>query len=210
MFQPHPSEKLNSLFSARPFQGASPDASRFLFVGLDANYAPDIEDSPAFASIVDYHEDGVAFWRQHDVHHPFLLRSYSGDGRRYHQNFSKIGFTSRDAHRVCFTELLHVPTVGRSDLQVEDLHMPHLDALNLLITSGERRHVFLSAGVARLMRGSGRFPWLRRGTASTQPLPVLHLAGATTVYQHLHFSNYGKFQERMTGEATAIAALARE
>jgi hypothetical protein len=37
---------------------------------------------------------------------------------------------------------------------------------------------------------------------------VLQKVGATTVYQHLHFSNYGIFQKRMTLEAAAIAALA--
>jgi len=38
--------------------------------------------------------------------------------------------------------------------------------------------------------------------------PVLHKVGATTVYQHLHFSKYGMFQKRMIMEAAAIAALA--
>jgi hypothetical protein len=37
---------------------------------------------------------------------------------------------------------------------------------------------------------------------------VLQKVGAPTVYQHLHFSNYGIFQKRMTLEAAAIAALA--
>lgn len=209
MYQQHPSPQLNRIFEARPFQGATPERSEFLFVGLDANYAPNIQDSAAFGSIVAYHEDGVAFWRRHLVHHPFLLASYSGDGRRYHLNFAKIGFTPEDAHRVCFTELLHVPTVGRSDLQIEDLDASHLTSLNELILSGGQRHVFLSAGVARLMRESARFAWLRRSSAESAALPVLHQVGETTVYQHLHFSNYGKFQERLTSEAVAIGELAR-
>lgn len=57
------------------------------------------------------------------------------------------------------------------------------------------------------MRRSGRFRWLRE-SITNQVLPVLHKVGATTVYQHLHFSNYGRFQKRMTMEAAAIATLA--
>lgn len=64
----------------------------FLFVGLDANYSPDLEASPSFQSVLEYHEDGVAFWRRYGVHHPFLLPEYRGDGRRYHRTFAKIGF----------------------------------------------------------------------------------------------------------------------
>lgn len=208
MYQVHPSPQLHRLFHERPFQGTRPDQSEFLFVGLDANYDADIENSPSFASILEYHEDGIGFWRRHRVHHPFLLPSYSGDGRRYHQNFAKIGFTPDDAARISFVELLHVPTVGRNALNSGDLDRSHLDALNQLLLGGGRRHVFLSSTVARLMRESGRFSWLRRSSAGSEVLPVLHRIGQTTVYQHLHFSNYGKFQERLTREAAAIGALA--
>jgi hypothetical protein len=38
---------------------------------------------------------------------------------------------------------------------------------------------------------------------------MLHRNGQTTVYRHLHFANYGKFQDRMNEEAAAIAALVR-
>lgn len=40
MYVPHPSARLTELFRSRPFQGAAPEESEFLFVGLDANYAP--------------------------------------------------------------------------------------------------------------------------------------------------------------------------
>lgn len=59
------------------------------------------------------------------------------------------------------------------------------------------------------MRASGRFRWLRKPIAN-QVLPVLHKVGATTIYQHLHFSNYGAFRNRMTLEAAAIAGLRTE
>src|SRR5688572_27661806 len=59
----HPSEALNRAFAARPYQGAEPEAARFLFVGLDANYSPTIEQSAVFERILDYLNDGVAFWK---------------------------------------------------------------------------------------------------------------------------------------------------
>lgn len=139
-----------------------------------------------------------------------MLAAYRGDGRRYHLNFAKVGFAPQDADRVSFIELLHVPTVGRNYLQARDLEPAHLDALNALITSGKRRHVFLSSRVSVLMRESRHFPWLIRNPSASGPLPVLHRIGQTAVYRHLHFSNYGKFQERMSQEAAAIAVLAKQ
>lgn len=119
MYQLHPSAKLQALFRKRPFQGGQPENAEFLFVGLDANYAADLERAPAFGSIVEYHDDGVAFWQRHRVHHPFLLPSYRGDGRRYHQKFARVGFKPEDAARVSFIELSSrssslAPTVTRA------------------------------------------------------------------------------------------------
>lgn len=91
MFQPHP------------------QSARFLFVGLDANYAADVEGSPIFPSLLKYHEDGPRFWRSTGVHHPFLLPQYKGDGRRYHLTFAKIGFRPSHADLVSFTELYGWP-----------------------------------------------------------------------------------------------------
>ena len=126
MYHPHPSDLLNKIFSAKPFQGADPETATFLFVGLDANYAPSIETTPIFSSIVDYLDDGVAFWCKYGVHHPFLLPGYRGDGRLYHKTFASIGFTVEHAAQVSFVELLHVPTCGRSSLVPEDLDPQHL------------------------------------------------------------------------------------
>ena len=156
--------------------------------------------------MLEYHEDGVAFWLNNTKHHPFLLDNYKGDGQPYHRNFARIGFGPEDAHRVSFVELLHVPTVGGSELTKDDLDLAHLDKLNALILRGAKRNVFLSNKVVKLMRASKRFRWLRKPIAN-QALPVLHQVAETTIYQHLHFSNYGKFQARMKLEAAAIAAL---
>ncbi len=208
MYQKHPSTALNGLFRDRPFQGAVPDGAQFLFIGLDANYSESIEESPIYSALVEYHRDGVSFWLRHGVHHPFLLPAYRGDGKRYHQNFSRIGFRPEDASGISFVELLHVPTVGRSTLETADLDPNHLQWIESLIASGNSRHVFVSASVARLMLASGQFPWLTRRKASSQPLPLLHSRGGTEVRLHLHFSNYGKFQAQMEREASEIYRLA--
>lgn len=209
MYTPHPSATLQSLFRSRPFQGADPREAAFLFVGLDANYAPDIESSGAFPSILRYHEDGVGFWQKHGVHHPFLLPGYSGDGKRYHKNFAQIGFSAAHAANVSFIELLDVPTSGRSKLVADDLGERHLGVLRDLILNGPARHVFLSAGVSRLMRETSVFAWLPRNpTGQRDGLDVLWERQQKTVYSHLHFSNYGKFEARRKLEAMAIRRLA--
>ncbi|MGR4869690.1 hypothetical protein ACIPRI_12580 [Variovorax sp. LARHSF232] len=200
------------MFRAKPYQGAPPESAEFVFVGLDANYDADIESSPAFPRVMEYHKDGIAFWRHHKVHHPFLLADYRGDGRRYHRNFARTGFEPVDACRVSFVELLHIPTVGVSALVAADLDSAHLEWLNALIQHGARRHVFLSDKVIRLMLDSrrlfdsGLFPDLPKPIAK-QVLPQLHKVEETTIHQHLHFANYGKFQARMTDEAAAIFRL---
>lgn len=79
VYYAHTSELLNREFTARPFQGATPESATFLFVGLDANYSPTIEQSPVFPRLLEYLKDGVAFWRRYGVHHPFLLPGYRGD-----------------------------------------------------------------------------------------------------------------------------------
>ena len=207
MYQPHPSVELNELFRHRPFQGADPQGARYVFVGLDANYDANLELSSSYSSVLEYHADGVAFWQRYGVHHPFLLPSYRGDGRRYHLNFAKIGFAPADADSVSFIELLHVPTVGRSTLESTDLDKQHLDRINSLITAGDVRRVFVSAGVVRLMLATKAFPWLKPTRPSQELLPILHACGRTQVHLHLHFSNYGKFQTQLDCEAHAIARI---
>lgn len=114
----HPSTALVRLFRERPYQGQSPAHARVLVLGTDANYSPELSATPFFSSILEYHADGVVFWRKHSVHHPFLLAEYPFDrrtgGRRYHANFAKMGFGPEDAEAFSFVELLHVPTTGNA------------------------------------------------------------------------------------------------
>jgi hypothetical protein len=210
MFQPHPSRRLNELFARKPYQGAEPSTARFLFVGLDANYSPDLEDSPVFESVLEYHEDGIAFWRRTGVHHPFLLPQYRGDGRRYHRTFARIGFGPQHAELVSFIELLHVPTVGRNKLLPHDLDANHLKLVSEAIFCGRAEHIFVSSGVLRLMQASKAFPCLGAAQAPSGPLRVLHTSSDRTVYMHLHFSNYGKFEQQLVAEAKAIGSLLPE
>ena len=208
MFSLHPSTTLNSLFHERPYQGANPSKARFLFVGLDANYDAEVEGKPIFTKLRAYHEDGVTFWRDHQIHHPFLLPQYTGDGRFYHQSFSRIGFKPEHADQVSFIELLHVPTVGRNKLVPSDLSRAHLRMLDDAILSGSAEHIFIPQTVARLMLASAQFAWLpKRPSDQFGPLGVLYRQGTKTVYSHLHFSVYGKFAERKAQEAAAIRSL---
>ena len=207
MFLPHPSARLNDLFGRKPHQVSHPAEAKFLFVGLDANYAPDIESSPIFASLLKYHEDGVSFWQRCGVHHTFLLPRYRGDGRRYHQAFARIGFEPRHAHLVSFIELLHLPTVGTSGLKPEDFLAEHLNYVNEVIVNGRAEHVFVSSSVLRHMHQSKRFPWARLPKPSSTLLPVVHRTARLAVYQHLHLSYQWGRVEQLRSEAEGIANL---
>ena len=208
MSSEHPSPSLNALFREKPFQGAHPSEAKFLFIGLDANYDAGVERMPVFTKLLEYHDDGVSFWRNHQVHHPFLLPEYTGDGRFYHRSFSRIGFTPEHADQVSFIELLHIPTVGRNKLVAADLNRQHLAMLNEVILAGAAQHIFVPQAVARLMRETGQFPWLpKAATEQSGPLGVLYRQGTKAVYSHLHFSVYGKFEARKVEEAAAIRSL---
>jgi len=196
MYRPHPSSTLNRAFAARPFQGAEPKKANFLFVGLDANYGKDVETSPIFPRLLEYLGDGVQFWKMHRVHHPFLLREYRGDGRYYHRTFSDIGFGPEHAEQVSFIEMLHVPTVGRSNLTIADLDKDHLARLHDAIEHGDARHIFISPDVAKLMRESSVFPWMPKTPIDTGgPLKIWRKTGSKTIYWHYHFSYWGRPQK---------------
>jgi len=196
------------LFAAKPYQGVAPHKATFLFIGLDANYDAKIDRSPIFPFTREYHEDGVAFWRRYEVHHPFLLPQYSGDGQLYHRSFARIGFGPQHANLVSFVELLQVPTVGRNKLDCDDLDPSHLKMLESAIFDGTATCTFISAGVARLLRATRNFRWLPKEPQIGSSLPgIWYQRGAKTVYSHLHFSVYGKFAQRKAEEAAAIRQL---
>jgi hypothetical protein len=207
VFQAHPSRILTEHFSRKPHQGADPESARFLFIGLDANYAPQVESSTIFPDLLRYHEDGPDFWRTMGVHHPFLLPQYKGDGRRYHLTFAKIGFQPIHADTVSFIEMLSRPTVGRSALIAQDLDASHLKSIRHAVFDGQAEFIFLSAGVQRLMASSGMFPELLAVRRTYGALRILYDDDDRAVFLHLHFSNYGKFERQLQAEAKEIAEL---
>jgi hypothetical protein len=73
--------------------------------------------------------DGVQFWANHGVHHPFLLPGYNGQGSPYHRWFYWV-FNHENGDRnaprvplplsirngISFVELLNRPTVGDQNI----------------------------------------------------------------------------------------------
>lgn len=212
MYEPHPSLRLQELFRDSPHQGVVPEHAELVVLGLDANYPADLDARLDLCSLVErYHRDGVKFWRNERVHHPFVHKDYPGDRRRdgvpYHRNFAQIGFGSQHAHRISFIELLNVPTTGQSDLVPGDLDRAHLARLAKLMRSGRRCTVLVCSDVILLLRRvKDLFGWLPPPVGG-QILPVLHQTGHTVVRQHLHFSTHGKDRARRLEEARVIRTL---
>ena len=142
------------------------------------------------------------------MHHPFLLSGYKGSGRYYHKSFAEIGFGPEHADAVSFAELLHLPTTGQSKLEVRDLDVTHLQRLKSWMHDGQTEHIFLPAGVARLLKSSKLFPWIPINPIGEEgTLKILLNTPNKRVYKHLHFSNYGKFLEQKRQEAADIRRL---
>jgi hypothetical protein len=208
MIRRHACLALQRTFAAKPYQGVSPESARYLFVGLDANYDAAIEDDDIFSSVLDYLDDGVAFWKKTGVHHPFLLPGYSGNGKFYHRTFARIGFRPEDASKVCFIELTDVPTYGQSKLDRTDLNPDHLRRLNQVIVSGAAKVVFLPDRVGKLMKASGEFPWMPAAPKSDGgALKTWYRDSERTVYWHYHFSSYGTIQRQKNEQLAAMRML---
>lgn len=207
MYQEHPSKKLNELFASKPFQGVNPLDAKFVFVGLDANYANNLEEMSIYDKVLEYHLDAVKFWRTYGVHHPFLMPSYRGDGQYYHKSFARIGFTPRHAGQVSFVELLHKPTVGRSKIEINDLSEQHLKFIKDIIFNGKAKYIFIPAGVANIFRKTKYGNWLPKTPLNREPLYIWYKRNNITVYKHLHFSVYGKYEQQKRIEIDKISGL---
>lgn len=208
MYYKHPSTTLNRLFSNRPYQGTDPMKAKYLFIGLDANYAEDIDQSGISQEMYEYLDDGVLFWEKYGVHHPFLLDNYQGDGKFYHRSFSKIGFTQLHASEIAFVELLHLPTYGRSKLVPSDLDKQHLAWLNHVILEGNSKYIFIPPRVGEIMLKTRYFSWITTKPYCTDnALKIWFKNERKTVFWHYHFSAYGKFAATKEKQAVAIRAL---
>lgn len=155
-YQIHPSNELCELFRSNPFQGVHPQNAQIIVIGNDANYSPQISAHPFFKVILQYHRDGVTFWKKHGVHHPFLHADYpfskNKGGVTYHRNFSKLGLDSTFADSVSFVELLNVPTIGNTGqnkkLFYEMMDTNHLNWLEEIILTGRKKFVLVNQTLA--------------------------------------------------------------
>ncbi len=159
-YQKHTSQKLVQLFSSKPYQGQKPEDAKILFLGNDANYSPEISNHMFFERLLEYHEDGVAFWKKTGKHHPFLLDEYPFNrtmgGVKYHQKFSTLGFGAEDAENFSFVELLNIPTIGNTgddkNLFFEFLDKEHLQWLENLILGGNKQFVIINQTLVNNIR----------------------------------------------------------
>ena len=197
-YQLHPCVELQQLFAGMPLphQGQDPTKAKVIFLGIDANYSPEISRDPHFfRRILEYHEDGVAFWQRHGVHHPFLLPDYplprNTGGVPYHRKFASMGLTPDFANHISFVELLNVPTTGRTTRAGFQamFDAAHARSLDDLFASGDRRIWFLSNVAIRLMheirKREGVFKWLPRKPDWGRVCQL----NETEVYKVRHFSS---------------------
>lgn len=125
IFSIYPEGAIRSLFRLKPYQGQDISKAKIFILGLDANWNTALEEHLEFFKLIEeYLQDGVAFWKKYNAHHPFLLPSYPFDRRkggvRYHSSFSKMGLDSTYAEYISFVELLNVPTTGSSSQKKEE------------------------------------------------------------------------------------------
>jgi hypothetical protein len=206
------------LFKAKPYQGQEPERASVIYIGRDANYSEAISDHPFFERILEYHEDGVAFWQRHGVHHPFLLSSHPFSrikgGVKYHSTFSKMDLGTEAAPLVSFVELLDVPTIGITSQDKQGvfdslIRRPHLEYLESLLSGNQPRLVFISPSVLMALRKMrkkfGLLSWLddcpRSVPNAEQPLLI---RDSIKIYLTYHFSDY-----RVHAQLPAMARLIR-
>jgi hypothetical protein len=159
-FQKHTSDEMVALFHKRPYQGQSPEEAAIVFLSSDANYSPAISSHSFFEHILEYHEDGIAFWKRYGCHHPFMLPNYPFNrnkaGVPFHRNFSKLGLGPEYAEHICFLELLDVPTIGNKsedrDQFYKLLSLRHLEYIESLIRGGGHKLFFVSNGVLKNLK----------------------------------------------------------
>jgi hypothetical protein len=177
-------------------------------VGLDANYSELIDKEAIFGQVLEYLDDGVAFWTKAGVHHPFLLPGYKGAGEYYHLTFAQIRFRPEDASKVSFIELVDVPTFDQSELTTDDLNASHLQRINDAIQGGTAKYVFVPDRVGKLMKSSGLFSWMPSAPRSDGgALKIWSRDDARTVYWHYHLSVWGKSLQEKRDQLAAIRAL---
>lgn len=197
-FQIHPSSLLQELYLEKAHQGANPKEANILFVGRDPNWAIDIEEMAIFNLVKDYLTDGINFWNTHNIHHPFLLPDYKGDGKRYHTIFSKLKLESKFSSQIAFVELIGFPTTGMSkknnkafqNFLISELNRKHLIELDNLINNPDKA-IFMAWGLIDDFRfiyeKTGLFHKLSK--LNKHGMNINDLNQFENIFIHKHFSD---------------------
>ncbi len=198
IFGKHPSKFLNERYSKRNYQGANPVNAKILFVGRDPNWAVDIENKEMFSFISEYLTDGETFWKKYNIHHPFLLPNYKGDGKRYHKIFSKLNVESNVSNKISFVELIGFPTTGMAktnnkiflEYLISEQNRNHLIELDNLLNNFEKT-IFIAWGLIEDFKFLNRKTGLFRKFAELDKIEMnkSDLNKFENIYIHRHFSD---------------------
>ena len=188
----------------KPFQGAHPSEARFVFFGLDANFDEYIDNKPYLEEVLRYLDDGVTYWRNEGVHHPFLSSKikYTGSGKKYHERFSKIGFKQNHAEHISFIELLDIPTFGTSNFEYSDLNDNHINKIIEWVFYGKSEYIFIPSSVAKLLKKRAEFKFLCKKPSeleSINSIPLWHLLGNKYFLKNRHFTYISNSQCKYIG-----------
>jgi hypothetical protein len=192
----HPCPKLNQAYKG--YQGQNPYSAKFIFIGIDANFSPDIWNSPSpnfFEEVLEYLADGVGYWNKEKPqcpryrHHPFLSPEYGNrPGYKYHRSFSKMlslsNITKEYADKISFIELLSFPTCNTNTQHFIDLfnlylfeNKAHLAQIDSWINSSENiKEIFIPISVHTKIcelrnQQHGSFGWLPINWLPAPPEP---------------------------------------
>jgi len=198
IYQKHPSSLLNALYQKKNYQGANPKDADIIILGRDANWAFDIEQTDFFKSVEEYLIDGVSFWHRHNIHHPFLLPNYKGDGKRYHKTFSKLQLKSSASDKISFVELIGFPTTGMAktanhtfrNYLISDLNKNHLKELDKTLND-RRKTIFIAWGLTEDFKFINKHTGLFERFASLDKsyMSISDLNQFENIYIHKHFSD---------------------
>ncbi|MGZ9675924.1 hypothetical protein [Flavobacterium sp. GNP001] len=198
VFQKHPSKLLNKLYVKKNHQGAHPKDAKIFFIGRDPNWAINVENMAMFKYIQEYLNDGISFWNKYEIHHPFLLPDYKGDGKRYHTIFSKLKINRAASSEISFLELIGFPTTGmaKSNTKVFNNYLLSEENKNHLIEldfflSDSTKTIFVAWGLVEdfkmIHAKTGLFKKFAEIDKSKMLITDLNQFG--NIFVHRHFSD---------------------
>lgn len=233
----------------RGYQGADPDIANVIFLGLDANWPEDmVTNRPAlWKEVQNYLANPVDYWKSTDkkplgpsvrgphLHHPFVTAAMKGygRGRGYHKVFNKeYGYDDCYPDCVTFTELLGIPTYGRTNENKEATerfrnllcgtdNMEHLQKLKKWIYNDAQKHFKLvlippgvrSDGIDNCIAQNKLPPYLNKSSfkielSTGDELNFVIINDKTLWGFNTHFAAAGNAKmARITAEAKVISKL---